>query len=120
MSEQTSADGGKMDPELKQKWLDALRSGKYKQGEGQLRNVQDEFCCLGVLADIQGRRWRRHVALGGYDYGISCDGNTDFGGEDDPRLLAAIGNADRRKKLIVMNDSGKSFKQIAAYIQRYL
>lgn len=40
-----------MNPEIKQKWLSALRSGKYKQGKGRLR-AQDTFCCLGVLCDI--------------------------------------------------------------------
>ena len=32
-------------------WLEALRSGKYKQGRRFLRN-NGEFCCLGVLCDI--------------------------------------------------------------------
>ena len=31
--------------------LDALRSGKYLQGTGQLR-FDDNFCCLGVACDI--------------------------------------------------------------------
>lgn len=30
-------------------WVNALRSGKYKQGDYYLRN-NNEFCCLGVLA----------------------------------------------------------------------
>ena len=30
------------------KWLKALRSGEYKQGEGALRN-RNRFCCLGVM-----------------------------------------------------------------------
>lgn len=41
-----------MNRELKTKWLEALRSGKYKQGRSALRTIQDEFCCLGVLCDI--------------------------------------------------------------------
>ncbi len=40
-----------MDPILKAKWIEALRSGKYKQGKGVLR-YGDEFCCLGVLCDV--------------------------------------------------------------------
>lgn len=32
-------------------WVEALRSGNYKQGYGQLRK-QDKFCCLGVACDI--------------------------------------------------------------------
>jgi hypothetical protein len=37
-------------------WLEALRSGKYKQGVGQLRrtklNGSFEYCCLGVANDV--------------------------------------------------------------------
>jgi hypothetical protein len=40
-----------MDKEIKGKWIDALRSGKYKQGTKILRR-NDEYCCLGVLCDI--------------------------------------------------------------------
>jgi hypothetical protein len=36
---------------IQQEWVDALRSGKYKQGKGTLRRG-DEFCCLGVLCEI--------------------------------------------------------------------
>ena len=46
--------------ENRKRWIAALRSGKYKQGTAQLRNSKDEFCCLGVLADISGLgEWRR-------------------------------------------------------------
>lgn len=45
-----------MESELKRKWIEALRSGEYEQGQDQLictlsREVE-EYCCLGVLADI--------------------------------------------------------------------
>ena len=36
------------------RWVEALRSGKYKQGAGQLR-TGDSFCCLGVLCDLHSR-----------------------------------------------------------------
>lgn len=39
---------------LKQEWLEALKSGRYKQGETQLKS-QDKHCCLGVLCDIHPR-----------------------------------------------------------------
>lgn len=41
-----------MDEAVKSKWLEALRSGQYRQGRGALRDNQDGFCCLGVLCDI--------------------------------------------------------------------
>ena len=40
-----------MNPEVKQKWIDALRSGKYEQGSEKLRSVEG-YCCLGVLCDL--------------------------------------------------------------------
>lgn len=33
------------------KWIKALRSGKYTQGTGKLRD-KDKFCCLGVACDL--------------------------------------------------------------------
>jgi hypothetical protein len=41
----------KMNTEVKQKWIDALRSGKYDQGSEKLRSVTG-YCCLGVLCDL--------------------------------------------------------------------
>jgi hypothetical protein len=37
---------------LKEKWIAALRSGRYKQGQGKLRSMYDKYCCLGVLCDV--------------------------------------------------------------------
>lgn len=43
----------KMNPEVKAKWLAALRSGDYGQGKSELRSADGEaFCCLGVLCDL--------------------------------------------------------------------
>lgn len=40
-----------MNPEIKDKWVKALKSGEYKQGLGVLK-FEDRFCCLGVLCDL--------------------------------------------------------------------
>lgn len=45
-----------MDPEIKKKWIEALRSGRYTQAKGRLRRG-DAFCCLGVLHDCDGGEW---------------------------------------------------------------
>lgn len=42
----------KMNPEIKQKWVEALRSGKYNQTEVSLKDCQGH-CCLGVLCEIR-------------------------------------------------------------------
>ena len=47
-----------------QKWVDALRSGKYTQGQYGLRPANDTYCCLGVACDLFAKenptegRWR--------------------------------------------------------------
>ena len=41
-----------MNPTTKNLWLEALRSGKYKQGTYALRDEDNCFCCLGVLCDV--------------------------------------------------------------------
>ncbi len=46
-----------MKPQLKEKWIAALRSSRYKQGKGELRSSDDLFCCLGVLCDVAGATW---------------------------------------------------------------
>src|SRR5687768_10512840 len=39
---------------LQRGWLQALESGKFKQGQGFLRDNRDGFCCLGVLCSVAG------------------------------------------------------------------
>lgn len=52
-----------MDADLKQKWVEALRSGRYQQGKKFLRYTSvgygDQYCCLGVLCEISGlAKWQ--------------------------------------------------------------
>lgn len=45
-----------MNEQVKKMWVDALRSGEYKQGQNVLHAFnsvgEERFCCLGVLCDI--------------------------------------------------------------------
>lgn len=43
-----------MDSEIKELWVQALRSGDYQQGQGALR-IDDKYSCLGVLCDLAER-----------------------------------------------------------------
>ena len=56
----------KMNPEVKQKWIDALRSGDYEQGSEKLRSVTG-YCCLGVLCDLYAREHDTQWEFRGYD-----------------------------------------------------
>ena len=91
-----------MDKELKAKWVTALRSGKYSQGKGAL--LRDGlYCCLGVLCEVQGRsddwrKWNIHP----------------FENDQGPITFA------QAMPLADMNDTGKSFPEIADYIEANL
>lgn len=44
-----------MNPIVKKKWLEKLRGSEYEKGIGQLKTSDEEFCCLGVLCDINSK-----------------------------------------------------------------
>lgn len=102
----------KMDPELKQKWVDALRSGKYKQGEGLLRDKNDHYCCLGVLADVMGMEW------------CYIRGRHSVEGSFTTELPSEILPLNFQGQLIEMNDGmgvpRRRFKTIAKWIEKNL
>lgn len=64
-----------MNNNVKAKWVEALRSGKYVKTEFALkkfnfRKLQLEYCALGVLCDLylkeQGRKWGGNHITGFY------------------------------------------------------
>lgn len=127
-----------MNPEVKQLWVDALRSGEYMQGRNALAKWDDDngelaFCCLGVLCEV--------ARLQGVDV-ESDDLLTEdyehfrlYGGDMElppPTVIAWAGLEDRRgtyrweyadvtgtSTLVERNDKGASFDQIADTIERY-
>lgn len=40
--------------DLQSNWLKALRSGKFKQGVGFLKDAMGGYCCLGILCEVAG------------------------------------------------------------------
>ena len=62
-----------------QEWIDALRSGKYKQGSHALRipskvkGEPDSYCCLGVLCDIvDPEGWGKPTTIRVEDDSMEC------------------------------------------------
>lgn len=95
-------------------WVKALRSGKYQQGKGALRDGEG-FCCLGVLADLAVKAG--HGEWEGLDY---CIGDAKDARElplkQDYRWIGHLLNSPR--KLTEINDNGLySFKDIAKIIE---
>ena len=128
----------------KQKWIRALRSGKYKQTQGTLQgeiiaededgyeNPTDEigFCCLGVLLDVQktlGGRWEYDE----YIFPVKPDDvDSEYCDSFEDRLENELSSIALDKlgipnpihaTLIRMNDvEKKSFTEIADYIEENL
>ena len=46
-----------MKREIARKWVKALKSGDYVQGQGRLRSSTNEFCCLGVLCNLHAQEF---------------------------------------------------------------
>jgi hypothetical protein len=89
-----------IDPAFKHQWCDALRGGKFQQCHGQLVSEYGH-CCIGV--------------------GLAVLTGTVEKGEDTETAARLIG-IDRLTEvaLVDQNDSGKSFRVIANWIERNL
>jgi hypothetical protein len=98
-------------PKLKEKWVKALRSGRYKQTTGVLSehdsSGREANCCLGVLCRVARLRkdnWRDWGLLSDFDSGYALLEEHDF----------------NEQPLASLNDEGKSFSEIADYIEENL
>lgn len=110
-----------MNADIKQRWVEALRSGQYKQGSGGLK-INNCYCCLGVLCelhrqDFPGKEWQRKNQNGGqFSYilkdavGYPPKEMSDWTGLD-PLAYDLLADA---------NDSGADFPTIASLIEEML
>lgn len=112
---------------IKRQWVEALRSGRYTQGQSKLKLLggTPTFCCLGVLCDILApEKWTE-------DEVTDDDGNwtgeyTAFheGQEENPsQRIQELAGIDGESVVILtrMNDSeGKDFNMIADWIESHL
>lgn len=111
------------------KWIKALKSGKYKQGVYALKS-EDNYCCLGVLCDIAIKedpslgRWQSgafftkdNAFIGGLPPAVMRWSGVKNDGGVIPKKVSTHFNLET---LAGLNDSGKySFKDIAKVIKRY-
>lgn len=106
-----------MKAEIRQQWLEALRSGQYTQGHRYLRRSNNTYCCLGVLCDLVGPNdWKPQ---GAHHYSHS----TEYTALLPPVIANAVGlrssfvDQDPLDVVMRMNDTGKSFAEIADWIE---
>lgn len=110
-----------MDAKLKQKWVEALRSKRYRQGSGCLKAGRN-YCCLGVLSRVAGAKFK-------IDLDVSSDelpymkGSRLFSYNENGRATGwlqdgAFGlSTNDQFHLASMNDRGDTFAQIADHIE---
>ena len=115
-----------MNPAIKKRWIEALRSGQYKQGQGYLKSG-DKYCCLGVLcnlAKVDGvGKWECHMHATVFSCANSLDSRVL---PRDVQQWAGIPNSvgvyevndDNDKTLVGLNDCGTSFEEIADVIDK--
>lgn len=111
---------------IMKRWVKALRSGKYKQGQQRLKTLNGvpKFCCLGVLCDLyikeKGRlNWVDQVE---HSRGV-CGGERYFLPKPIMRWAGLkvsdpILNPGGDETAAGLNDGGKRFKTIAKLIEK--
>ncbi len=118
---QTAEKKKKLPIAFKKAWVKALRSGKYNQAVGSLREMMDDdgkigHCCLGVACEVVGARINMAKSPGFIDNWRAIKGISKV-----PSILRGTGSEnDVVDTLAGMNDSGKTFKEIAIYINKNL
>lgn len=115
-----------MNPEIKAKWIAALKSGEYEQGRGglALQAVCGDvrYCCLGVLCDLAAKEGVVNAEWSGREGWY--DGNTSYP-PSSVALWAGLETSNARipslgLSLAELNDSGASFSSVARIIEEHL
>ncbi len=105
-----------MKQEIAVRWVKALRSGEYKQGQFALRRA-NSYCCLGVLCDLHFRETGKYdwLRVAGTEKYSHC-GSTTLPVQA-VREWSGLGLSDAG--LATMNDQRSfDFVKIADYIEQ--
>ena len=114
-----------MNARIKRKWVAALRSGKYAQGQGFLKDEDGGYCCLGVLCSI----FAKEKSKLGVKFIGESDGTWSFMGSGAtlPVVVADWAGLDNVDPTIgpvtavgLNDDQYRSFRYIARMIEKYL
>lgn len=116
-----------MDEKIKAEWVARLRSGKYVQGIGQLRQPISPFrfsyCCLGVLTDmyceVTGEEWDQWGAVH-QEGAVLSEEVAEWAGISTDSVGWRTGTFERDGRyaeLSCLNDIGYSFNEIATIIE---
>lgn len=119
-----------MNQHVKKMWVDALRSGEYKQNcNGVLHDEgTDTFCCLGVLCDVYRKETKSNMPVKKLNSQFGEVPNhvvARWAGFDatglDPMVTIEIHNTKKHRHITDVNDNmGFTFNQIADIIDSQL
>lgn len=112
-----------MNLEVKAKWLEALRSGKYKQGVGSLKQLHEDeikHCCLGVLCDLARLEGIVIETTNTEVYSFESDNESQYLYPPTAVYKWAGLTDDEAKPYARNNDEGYTFHQIANSIESNL
>ncbi len=120
-----------MKKEIADRWVAALRSGAYKQGQGFLKKTVDgetRHCCLGVLCEILADEVFLIIKKNPFDPGVYVFQEKDALANigvlpmvimDYAHIKTDLGSLEGLQgvSLAAFNDRGSSFTQIADIIE---
>jgi hypothetical protein len=103
--------------ENRRKWVEALRSGKFKQGNQYLEDFKGNMCCLGIGCRVLGVK-RVADTAGCYKYGeVEAVSSAPPEFREMTGLQTGLGMRKVGKDLSELNDSGTPFSKIADIIE---
>lgn len=108
-----------MNPEVKAVWIEALRSGEYKQTQaGVLVNpLESSYCCLGVLCSLNGTgEFHQREEAPYYKLSSQESRGASYGVPFEVLNWAGLLN-DEPVKFVALNDGGATFSEIADVIE---
>lgn len=105
-----------MKKSLRDQWCKELRDPERKQAQGRLHLPDGSMCCLGVLMDIALEwPWEPVMDAGGNLFCYAKGGEAHHLGYENDHLGLPIDDEDT---LMGMNDDGKTFPEIADWIEK--
>lgn len=118
-----------MKTDIRDRWVEALRSGEYSQGYGELA-IDGRYCCLGVLCEIavqDGIVTKENIGSTDFVRYRSTSNRLDSGRSILPEAVKEWAGLDsinpsatrngRGGTLSRFNDNGASFQEIAFLIE---
>lgn len=116
-----------MNPDIKALWVASLRDGSFRRGRFQLRDLDDYFDPIGVLCELAVSAGvldqpERYDNEGGVFFGYRYGSPGDYHATGLPKAVEEWSslNYHTAYRVAMLSDNGKTFIQIADWIEENL